>query len=123
MADKLRVFSQQLKVPLYTFAEDLAASGGYWLLSEGDKVFANKSSLVGSIGVISATVNMRGLFDRTKIKRHSFLTSDKLLEWRFDPLRERKEGELMTKEEEEFFMKLMDEVQADFHGHVLRHRG
>jgi ClpP class serine protease len=52
ICDKLRLFCQDRKIPLYTFAEDLAASGGYFFLCIGDKVYAQKSSLVGSIGVI-----------------------------------------------------------------------
>jgi ClpP class serine protease len=53
MGQKLISFAKDKKVPYYTFSEDVAASGGYWLLCTGDQVYANKSSLVGSIGVIS----------------------------------------------------------------------
>lgn len=40
-------------MPLYTFAQDVAASGGYFLLCMGDKVYVDSSSLVGSVGVIA----------------------------------------------------------------------
>lgn len=53
MGDRVRGFAKIRNLPIYTFAEDLAASGGYWLLCVGDKVFAHPSSVVGSIGVIS----------------------------------------------------------------------
>jgi ClpP class serine protease len=53
MGDKIKLFAKQKKIPYYTFAEDVAASGGYWLLCTGEKVYANQSSVVGSIGVIS----------------------------------------------------------------------
>jgi len=33
--------AKQLNVPLYTFAEEYAVSGGYWILCCGDKVYAN----------------------------------------------------------------------------------
>lgn len=46
--------SKEKKIPVYTFAEDVAASGGYWLLCAGDEVYALQSSIVGSIGVIAA---------------------------------------------------------------------
>lgn len=35
--------------------QDVAASGGYWLMCAGDRLYANSTSLVGSIGVLSAT--------------------------------------------------------------------
>jgi ClpP class serine protease len=36
------------------FCEDVAASGGYWLACAGDEIYADESSVVGSIGVVSA---------------------------------------------------------------------
>ena len=36
------------------FCEDVAASGGYWLACSGDEIYADDSSIIGSIGVISA---------------------------------------------------------------------
>lgn len=36
------------------FAEDVAASGGYWLACAGDEIYANRSSILGSIGVVFA---------------------------------------------------------------------
>jgi ClpP class serine protease len=53
MGNKVLHFAKDKQLPYYTFAEDVAASGGYWLLCTGDKAFANQSSVVGSIGVIS----------------------------------------------------------------------
>ena len=53
MGQKLLSFAKTKQVPYYTFAEDVAASGGYWLLCTGEKVYASTNSLVGSIGVIS----------------------------------------------------------------------
>lgn len=37
--------------PIYAVASDLCASGGYFIISAADAIYANKSSLVGSIGV------------------------------------------------------------------------
>lgn len=51
---RIRAFSEEKKVPVYTFVEDVAASGGYWLACSGDEIYASESSVVGSIGVISA---------------------------------------------------------------------
>lgn len=48
----IRELSQEKKIPVYTFAQDVAASGGYWLLLAGDEIYAHNSSIIGSIGVI-----------------------------------------------------------------------
>lgn len=54
IAARIRRLSDELKVPVYAFAEDVAASGGYWLASAADEIWADESSIIGSIGVISA---------------------------------------------------------------------
>ncbi|MSP34012.1 MAG: S49 family peptidase [Rickettsiales bacterium] len=48
----IRELSQEKKIPVYTFARDVAASGGYWLLLAGDEIYAHQASIIGSIGVI-----------------------------------------------------------------------
>lgn len=42
----------KLNIPVYTSIADVAASGGYYIASASNKIFANKSSLTGSIGVV-----------------------------------------------------------------------
>lgn len=51
---RIRELSDEKKVPVIVFCEDVAASGGYWLACAGDEIYADESSVVGSIGVISA---------------------------------------------------------------------
>ncbi len=46
--------SNDKNIPVYTFVEDVAASGGYWLACLGDEIYAQTTSIVGSIGVISS---------------------------------------------------------------------
>ena len=80
MGSKVKLFAERRKLPFYTFAEDVAASGGYWLLSSATKgAFAHRSSFVGSIGVVSMTANLRKIFDKTDIDRPIIQTSDKLI--------------------------------------------
>lgn len=45
--------SKKFKVPVYSFIEDVGASGGYFLAVSGSKIYASESSIVGSLGVIS----------------------------------------------------------------------
>jgi signal peptide peptidase SppA len=51
---RIRALAAKNKVPVFVFCEDVAASGGYWLACAGDEIYADESSVVGSIGVISA---------------------------------------------------------------------
>ena len=48
---RIRQLADEKGVPVIAFAEDVAASGGYWLALAGDEIFGEETSLVGSIGV------------------------------------------------------------------------
>lgn len=52
--ERIRALSAEKNIPVYAFCEDVAASGGYWLACAGDEIYADASSIVGSIGVIAA---------------------------------------------------------------------
>lgn len=54
IGERIRQLAAQTKIPVLGFAEDVAASGGMWLLASADEIYASKSSIVGSIGVVSA---------------------------------------------------------------------
>ena len=51
---RIRELAEEKKVPVIVFCEDVAASGGYWLACAGDEIYADESSVVGSLGVISS---------------------------------------------------------------------
>src|SRR5271156_6851298 len=52
---RIRELAEEKHVPVIAFAEDVAASGGYWLALAGDEIFSEETSILGSIGVISAS--------------------------------------------------------------------
>ncbi|WP_225027995.1 S49 family peptidase [Xinfangfangia pollutisoli] len=54
IAARIRRLADEKKIPVHAFVEDVAASGGYWLATAADDIWADESSLLGSIGVISA---------------------------------------------------------------------
>ncbi len=54
ISSAIQKLSNDKKIPVYTFIEDVAASGGYWLACLGDEIYAQSTSIVGSIGVISS---------------------------------------------------------------------
>ncbi len=49
--EMIRLQKKYSEIPLYAVIEDTCASGGYYIASAADKIFADKASLVGSIGV------------------------------------------------------------------------
>ncbi len=51
---RIRALAEKHKLTVYVFCEDVAASGGYWLACSGDEIYADDSSVIGSIGVIAA---------------------------------------------------------------------
>jgi protease IV len=53
--------------PVWVSVGNMAASGGYYVLSAGDKVFVNPSSIVGSIGVVGGKYAMGELYDKAKV--------------------------------------------------------
>ena len=61
IGSKLRDYAKQHNLKLYTFAGDYAASGGYYILCMGDEVYADRTSLVGNIGVILTRFNFKGI--------------------------------------------------------------
>jgi signal peptide peptidase SppA len=68
----IRELSEEKKIPVFTFAQDVAASGGYWLLLSGDEIYAHNSSIVGSIGVIFSGFGFVELIKKIGINRRVY---------------------------------------------------
>jgi signal peptide peptidase SppA len=66
---RIRALAAEKRRPVLVFVEDIAASGGYMIACAGDEIFADPSSLVGSIGVISASFGFDRLIERFGIER------------------------------------------------------
>lgn len=56
-------------IPIYAVVEDLCASGGYYIASAADKIYVDKASIVGSIGVVMDGWGATGLMDKLGIER------------------------------------------------------
>lgn len=61
--------SEEKDVPVFAFVEDVAASGGYWLACLGREIYAQETSVVGSIGVISSGFGFDELIKEYKVER------------------------------------------------------
>ncbi len=67
--DRIRKLADDAQVEVLTFAEDVAASGGYMLALAGDEIYAHENSIVGSIGVVSAGFGFQALIEKIGIER------------------------------------------------------
>jgi signal peptide peptidase SppA len=85
VADRIRGLADKKGVPVLAFCEDVAASGGYWLACAADEIHAHPTSLVGSIGVVSAGFGMTGLLERFGVERRVHTAGDRKV--RLDPFR------------------------------------
>ena len=68
----IKQLSKEKKVKVIIFAEDVAASGGYLISCAGDEIYANSSSIIGSIGVISASFGFKDLIKKIGIERRVY---------------------------------------------------
>jgi signal peptide peptidase SppA len=66
---RIRQLAADKRIPVLAFAEDVAASGGYWLALAGDEIFGEETSIFGSIGVISASFGFTRLIEQLGIER------------------------------------------------------
>lgn len=55
--------------PIYAVVEDLCASGGYYVAAAADKIYVNKASIVGSIGVLMDGFGFVGSMDKLGVER------------------------------------------------------
>ena len=64
-----RLRAKHPEIPLYVVVEDLCASGGYYIASAADKIFVDKASIVGSIGVLMDGFGFTGTMDKLGVER------------------------------------------------------
>jgi protease-4 len=63
-SDDIRVAAERFDGPTVAYATDTCASGGYWIASGCDAIYARNGSIVGSIGVIGSRVNATEMADK-----------------------------------------------------------
>ena len=102
----IRKQAKKNKKKVLVFAEDVAASGGYLIACAGDEIYANSSSIVGSIGVIYSSFGFQELIKKAGIERrvHTAGRNKSTL----DPFVEEK------KEDVERLKKIQLELHLDF---------
>ena len=111
IAARIRRLAEERKIPVHAFVEDVAASGGYWLATAADDIWLDASSVVGSIGVISAGFGFPEFLNRHGIERrvHTAGTAKSFL----DPFRPERPDDVAR------LMSILDPVHEAFKAQVL----
>jgi signal peptide peptidase SppA len=73
---RIRQLAEEKGVPVFAFAEDVAASGGYWLALAGDEIYAEEASLIGSIGVVTSSFGAHRLIERFGLERRLYIAGE-----------------------------------------------
>jgi protease-4 len=63
-------------IPMYVVVEDLCASGGYYVAVAADRIYVDKASLVGSIGVIISSFGFTGAMEKLGIDRRAYTSGE-----------------------------------------------
>ncbi len=115
IAARIRRLADEKGVPVTAFVEDAAASGGYWLACAADDIIVDANSIVGSIGVISASFGLQDFIARHGVERrvHTAGRSKSFL----DPFRPE------TEEDVARLRTLQDRIHQNFIAHVKSRRG
>lgn len=66
---RIRDLAEEKNKQVLVFVEDIAASGGYMIALAGDEIIADPSSIVGSIGVVSASFGFQDLIRKIGVER------------------------------------------------------
>ncbi len=105
---RIRALAAEKEIPVIAFAEDVAASGGYWLVCAGDEIYADENSIVGSIGVVSASFGFQDLLARIGVERRLHTQGDRKV--MLDPFSPEKDADV----------KRLTAIQKDIHANFKR---
>jgi protease-4 len=110
-----RLRAEYPDIPLYAVVEDICASGGYYIASAADKIFVDKASMVGSIGVLMNGFGFTGVMEKLGIERRLLTAGEnKAFLDPFSPT---------NIEQEKYARKMLGEIHRQFIEVVRQGRG
>ncbi len=111
----LRLRAEYPAIKLYAVITDLGASGAYYIASAADQIYADKASLVGSIGVTAATFGFVGVMEKLGVDRRIYTSGEHKAF--LDPFQPQKE------EETKFWQGVLETTHRQFIASVKQGRG
>ncbi len=112
---RIRALSEEKNKKVLIFVEDVAASGGYMIALAGDEIFADPTSIVGSIGVVSGGFGFPELLKKVGVERRVYTAGENKAI--LDPFQPEKEGDI------EYLKSLQLEIHKVFIDMVKMRRG
>lgn len=110
-----RLRAKYPNIPLYAVVEDICASGGYYVAVAADKIFVDKSSIIGSIGVLMDGFGFTGAMEKLGIERRLLAAGEnKGFLDPFSPIQE---------SQKEYAEKMLNEIHQQFINVVRQGRG
>jgi signal peptide peptidase SppA len=113
--ERIRTLAAEKNKKVYAFAEDVAASGGYMIACAADEIYADGSSLVGSIGVLSSGFGFVQLIHKLGVERRVYTSGEN--KFQLDPFRPEKPEEIKR------LKRIQEIVHQDFIALVKESRG
>jgi signal peptide peptidase SppA len=104
---RIRQLSEEKKLPVIAFVEDVGASGGYMLACAADEIICDPFSIVGSIGVVGGSFGFPKLMEKLGVERRLYTAGDRKV--MLDPF-------LPEKPED---VKRIKAIQKDIHEHFI----
>jgi signal peptide peptidase SppA len=89
---RIRALAEEKDKKVLIFVEDVAASGGYMIALAGDEIFADPTSIVGSIGVVSGGFGFPELLRKVGVERRVYTSGENKVI--LDPFQPEKEGDV-----------------------------
>ena len=112
---RIRALAAEKKIPVFAFIEDVAASGGYMIACAADEIIADPASIIGSIGVVSASFGFDRLIDKIGVDRRVYTAGHSKA--MLDPFRPEQAEDVAH------LKALQQEIHAMFIGLVRERRG
>ena len=110
-----RLRGQYPNIPLYAVVEDICASGGYYVAAAADRIYVDKASVVGSIGVVMDGFGFTGTMEKLGVERRALTAGEnKAFLDPFSPL---------NPAHKEFAEKMLGEIHQQFISVVRNGRG
>lgn len=114
IAARIRALAAENKIPVYAFCEDVAASGGYWLACSADEIYADESSIVGSIGVIASGFGFVDAIQKLGVERRVYTAGES--KSILDPFKPEKAEDVKR------LLNLQEDVHEGFKAYVRKRR-
>lgn len=102
-------------IPLYAVVEDIGASGGYYVAVAADRIYVDKASIIGSIGVVMDSFGFTGTMEKLGVERRALASGEN--KTFLDPFAP------VVEEHKEHAQEMLQQIHKQFIGVVRQGRG